>query len=585
MGVIGSVCSNAAIAPLMGSSHDALLAAVQALSFARTLDDLTYVIRTHARAIIGAEGISFVLRDAGECFYVAEDAVAPLWKGKRVPMESCIAGWVMLYGQPAIVPDISVDGRIPHDAYRRTFVKSLAIVPVRTEAPIAAIGAYWATPHEASPDELHALQTLANGASLALANVQLYGDLQAAVESERNARELAERANRSKDEFLATLSHELRTPLNIIQGWLWALDEKMQPPTDVKNRALHAIERNVELQVRLIEDLLDTSRAIQGRLSIQRRLVDIVRIARSVIDLLAPVAAAKVVSMSLEPASTTPLMLHGDADRLQQVLWNIVSNAIKFTPAGGSVIVSVGRKANRAEIKVRDTGVGISSDFLPHVFDRFRQADGGPTRRFGGLGLGLAIAKQLIELHDGSISAHSEGPGTGTTIAIELPVAPLLDESLARPDQQSEPVPAPSLSGIKVLVVDDESEAGEAVRYMLEQQGAVVWAVTSGEEAIAAVRAHEPDVLLADLAMPGLDGFALIRCIRTLGGPSARVPAAAFSAFTAADYRQQAQQAGFQGYLEKPVAPHELAAEVARLAALSDARGPMRADAGSGPAV
>jgi signal transduction histidine kinase/ActR/RegA family two-component response regulator len=553
-------------------SQELLLTAIQALSFARTLDDLTRVVRTYARTITGADGVTFVLRDGGQCLYVDEDAIAPLWKGRRFPLESCISGWVMLYGQPAVIPDIYVDSRMALDAYRPTFVKSLAMVPVRTDAPIAAIGAYWATNHEASDAELKALQSLANAASLALANVQLYADLQGAIASERRSRETAETANRLKDEFLATLSHELRTPLNVIQGWLWALDEKAAASAEVRQRAVAAIERNVDLQVRLIEDLLDTSRAVGGRLTIERHLVDLVTIGRTVVDLLRPIAASKSVTLTLD-APNGPLMLRGDTDRLQQILWNVVSNAIKFTPGGGTVSLIASRASNRAEISVRDTGVGISSEFLPYVFDRFRQGDAGPSRRFGGLGLGLSIVKQLVELHGGTVVAHSNGPNSGTTVTIGFPVAAVLEDAKADALSLADHPVGPKLDGIKVVLVDDDADARDSARHILEHQGAAVWAVTSGEEALSIVNEQQPDVLLADLSMPGFDGFALIRCIRMLGGQSSRLPAAAFSALAASHHRQRAEQAGYQGYLQKPVRAHELTAEVARLASLATGSG------------
>lgn len=549
------------------SAHEQLLSAIPALSFARTLEDVTRLVRTHARAVTGADGVTFVLRDSGQCYYVDEDAIGPLWKGKRFPMESCISGWVMLYGQSAVIPDIYVDSRIPLEAYRPTFVRSLAMIPVRTEAPIAAIGAYWATVHEATETELKALQALANAASLALANVQLYTDLQGAINSERRARETAEAANRLKDEFLAKLSHELRTPLNVIQGWLWAFDEKAASGAEIRQRAATAIGRNVDLQVRLIEDLLDTSRAAGGHLTIDRRLVDLVSVCRTVVDLLRPIAAAKSVTLTLE-VSDAPLMLRGDTDRLQQIIWNVVSNAIKFTPASGAVSIEASRRSSRVEISVRDTGVGISSEFLPYVFDPFRQADDGPTRPFGGLGLGLSIVKQLVELHGGTVIAQSEGPSAGTTIILGFPIAAVIEEADVAPVEPTSHLARHPLNGIRVVVVDDEADARDSARHILEHHGAAVWAATSGEEALAMVNELQPDVLLAELSMPGFDGFALIRCIRMLGGQSAHMPAAAFSALTASNHRQQAQQAGYQGYLEKPVTADALTAEVARLAAL-----------------
>ena len=547
------------------TTRDRLLEAIQALSFARTLEEVPIVTRTRARALTGADGVTFVLRDDEQCFYADEDAIAPLWKGRRFPMDTCISGWVMRHRERAVIPDIYADPRIPHDAYRPTFVKSLAMVPVRTEAPVAAIGAYWADQHTATADELSILETLANATALALANVELYGHLQDALGAEQRARLDAEEANRLKDEFLATLSHELRTPLAVVQGWLWQLRQRTAAPHDV-HRGLEVIERNVRHQARLVEDLLDASRAIGGKLKIEPGLVDLSRVCRDVEEVARPAAAAKGVSLDVAPDVRRPLMVWGDADRLQQILWNLVANAIKFTPAGGAVSVAGRRAGNRAELLVRDTGVGIAPELLPYVFDRFRQGDSGSTRRFGGLGLGLAIVKELVELHGGQVAAESAGLNAGTTVKVSLPVAAVLEEAGSDLLRRVEPAGSESrLDGVSVLVVDDEPDACEAVRHILEHHGATVWTVNSADAALTVLRERRPTVLLADLAMPGTDGYALIRAVRSLEGGTSHIPAAAFSAFLADEQLARARAAGFELYLEKPVSAGTLAQQVARL--------------------
>jgi two-component system CheB/CheR fusion protein len=402
-------------------SDDVLLATVRQLAFARDVATVTRVVRQAARTMTAADGVTFVLLDGGQCSYVDEDAIAPLWKGRRFPLDECISGWVMRHREPAVIPDIYTDPRVPHDAYRPTFVKSLAMVPVRNEDPLAAIGAYWARVHRASDEELAALLALADASSLALANVALYQELQHALEREKRARLAAEDVNRAKDEFLATLSHELRTPLNVIQGWIWTLK---QPgvPADTARRATDALERNVRLQARLIEDLLDISRAVAGKLTLERRTVGLGGLAGVAVEALRPDARAKNISLRLRVEGEVPVVW-ADPDRLQQVLSNLLSNAIKFTPKGGAVDVTVRRGERSVLVEVRDTGAGLDPDFTSEMFKPFRQADSSSTRHFQGLGLGLAIVKRIVELHGGTVKAASPGLGLGTTMTVELPEA------------------------------------------------------------------------------------------------------------------------------------------------------------------
>jgi two-component system CheB/CheR fusion protein len=550
-----------------------LLDVVSDLSFARDLPRVTEIVRRAARRLTGADGVTFVLKDGGDCYYADEDAIAPLWKGRRFPLESCISGWVMTHAEPAAIPDIYQDARIPHDAYRPTFVKSLLMVPVRVEDPVAAIGAYWATEHQATDDERQLLEALARAAALALTHVQLWAELQRSLDNERQARRDAEaatrqatKANEVKDQFLATVSHELRTPLNVMQGWLWQLRQPGVPP-ERQRQALDTLERNVGLQCRLVEDLLDVSRAVAGRLTIEPRLVDLASIARLVVDLSQKAATDGGITLAFRADDGAPLV-RADSDRLQQIVWNLVANALKFTPRGGRVDVAVGRAASRATVTVRDTGVGVAPEFLPYMFDQFRQEDASATRPFGGLGIGLTIVAHLVRLHGGSVVAESAGKDQGTVVRVELPIPAVLAEPgdwLRRRTGAERPSEPAALTGLTILVIDDEPDAGIAVRHVLEPQGATVHVAHSADEALALALISPPDLVLADLAMPGTDGFGFLERFRERQGASTHIPVAALTALSAPDYEARTVAAGFETFLQKPIAPAELAAQVARL--------------------
>jgi two-component system CheB/CheR fusion protein len=401
--------------------RDPLLDAVTALASARDEAGVCAIVRRAARELTAADGVTFVLRRGNHCFYADEDAIAPLWKGRQFPIDTCISGWAMLNRQHVVIPDIYSDDRIPHDAYRPTFVKSLMMVPVRREDPVAAIGAYWATYHVATPLEIGVLQSLADAAALALYNVQLDSNLKAALRQEREAREAAESASRLKDEFLALLSHELRTPLHVINNWLWQLKQGKSIPPTILARALDVIERNTALQSRLVDDLLDVSRAAAGKMSIDAQLVQVGSLCASVVELSQPAAREKSIELTVTQKDNPRVW--GDPDRLQQVLSNVVSNAIKFSGKGGRVDVQVTREGSLVSVVVKDDGQGVPAEFLPHMFDRFRQADASMTRRQGGLGLGLTIVREIMSLHGGTVRAESAGTGQGTTIHLEFAVA------------------------------------------------------------------------------------------------------------------------------------------------------------------
>ncbi|HWG28985.1 MAG TPA: response regulator [Steroidobacteraceae bacterium] len=385
------------------------------------------------------------------------------------------------------------------------------------------------------------------------------------LEREKVLRVEAEGLSRLKDEFLATMSHELRTPLNAIFGWITLLrTRQLDEPTQA--RALETIERNARSQKRLIEDLLDASRIVTGKVSLELVSVDPRRVVEAALDAMLPAAQTK--GLTLVPQLDTRTgLVHGDFARLQQVVCNLLSNAIKFTASGGRVEVSLTRTGKMAQISVQDSGQGIKAEFLPHVFDRFRQEDGSISRRHGGLGLGLAIVRHLVELHAGSVEAHSEGEGAGARFVIHLPLRASSAASSIAVDAPIGRAVAATLAGVRILVVDDEIEARELMSRILQDFGAEVALADSGHSALSMLFERRPHVLLADLGMPGMDGFALIEQVRALdpefGGLT---PAVAVTGYTSPQDRLRALQSGYQNHIAKPVEPEELAIVIASLA-------------------
>jgi len=365
----------------------------------------------------------------------------------------------------------------------------------------------------------------------------------------------AEESSRLKDEFLATLSHELRTPLNAILGWVQMLNSGELSAARAQ-RAVDVIGRNARLQAQLIEDILDVSRIITGKLEIERAPVSVSQLLDTVIAGIAPGAAAKRIVFEPRIAGNLP-PIEGDPKRLHQILNNVLTNAIKFTPEGGSIALSCQTDHNWLTIEVRDSGIGIAAEFLPYVFDRFRQADSRTTRTHGGLGLGLAIARHLVELHDGAITAHSDGAGTGTTISIRMPVAAAL---ACDPDHASRlNAPPLRLAAATVLVVDDHADSRDMIAVLLEKHGARILQCESAESALEKLSTEKVDLLIADIAMPDVDGCALMRRARASG---LRVPAIAVTAFARSDDRRRALDAGYTSFLVKPVDSGELASVV-----------------------
>jgi signal transduction histidine kinase/ActR/RegA family two-component response regulator len=381
------------------------------------------------------------------------------------------------------------------------------------------------------------------------------------VEAERELLLIRERqASRLKDEFLAAVSHELRTPLNAIVGWIQILAAQ-RPDEETLAKAVASLSRNAQAQTRVIEDLIDVSRAVTGKLHLKLEALDLGDVVDAAVEVIRPMARARKVTLTVHTPAD-PCIAHGDPDRLQQIVWNLLSNAVKFTPAGGTVTVDLALTDGQYVLSVSDTGVGIAPEFLPRVFERFLQADGSMTRQFGGLGLGLAIVKDLTELHGGTVAVSSEGIGRGATFTIRLPpydpVAPLV------PLEPPEPLPA--LDGIHVLVVDDNEDALDVLRAALETAGAQVSVAASGPEAIGLWQRDGCDVLLCDLAMPGMNGFEVLQRIRALEHGRAATPAIAISAYASREYVVQTERAGFRDHIAKPYHPGSVIRRVAAAA-------------------
>jgi len=395
------------------------------------------------------------------------------------------------------------------------------------------------------------------------------------LQAERAARAEAERMSELKDEFLATLSHELRTPLGAILGWSQVVRSRKMSEDELR-RALEVIERNARAQARLIEDLLDMARITSGKVRLDVQPVEPASFIDAALETVKPAVEAKGIRLQklIDPKAGP---ISGDPGRLQQVVWNLLSNAIKFTPKDGKVEVLLERVNSHIELSVADTGIGIRPEFLDHVFDRFRQADASSTRRYSGLGLGLAIAKHLVELHGGTLQAKSAGEGSGSTFTVHLPLTavhrPAAGEERAHPSSPKATAPAfkaLDLSGLTVLAVDDELDARELIKRVLEDCGARVITAGTAAEALLLAEQERPHMLLSDIGMPAEDGFELLKRLRALGRDrGGDIPAVALTAFARSEDRTRALRAGFRMHVSKPVEPSELIATVANIAGRS----------------
>jgi signal transduction histidine kinase len=501
---------------------------------------VTAIICRAARQLTGSDGATVVLREGASVRYAAEDAIAPLWKGLRFPLERCISGWAMLRSAPVVVEDVYADPRLPHAQYRATFVQSMAMVPIGPSAPVASMGVYWERRHAASPYEVALLESLASAAELALGGVR-------AFDQARQARAEAERANRLKDEFLATLSHELRNPLNSIVGFSeLLLRGSAARENDAVAQAARAIHDNALAQARLINDLLDLSRLQTGKLALERRPIQLDQLVADAVGSLRAGAADKGIELVLE-VGEQPVLVDADPVRIQEVVWNLASNAIKFTPRGGRVRVSVAAEQGLARLIVEDTGQGIAPDFLPHVFEMFRQGDGRITRTHSGLGIGLAVVRQLVELHDGRVEARSDGVGAGSRFVVELLLQPA-----ARVTEAAPAAVQCMLRGLRILLVDDTADSLEMLGLLLETEGVLVYPALDAAAALKLAEENELDAIISDISMPVMDGYELLQRLRAMPRHAA-VPAFALTGFGRDVDVARALEAGFTEQLTKPI--------------------------------
>jgi signal transduction histidine kinase len=488
---------------------------------------------------------------------VSGTQIRGLEPGTTLPAGSATVGLAVRERRPVTTPDFISDPRIALTSEERTILeetpfRSVLAVPLLSHERVIGVLALGDRKGRSfRQEEVLLAQGFAEQAALALENARLYAE--------------ARDANRAKDEFLATLSHELRTPLTAMLGWVRMLQSGSLDVV-TRERALQVIDRNTKLQAQLIDDLLDVSRIVTGKLSLELKAVDVGAIVEAALDAVTLGAQAKSVTLErrIDPAAGPAW---GDAHRLQQVVWNLLSNAIKFTPSGGRVTVSVDREDPHVVVRVADTGVGIAPEFLPYIFDRFRQADSTTTRAHGGLGLGLAIVHHLVTLHRGTVTAASDGPDRGATFTVRIPLAPLRVTERTMPGVVSVDR-LPPLAGIRVLVVDDDPDARDLVTAVLGQSGAEVLTAASSQEALDALARARPHVLVSDLSMPGDDGYALLERVRALGlDRGGHVAAVALTAFARAEDRARALAAGYAVHIPKPVEPAALVEVVARVAA------------------
>lgn len=527
-----------------------LIQLVQRLSFCHDLDKVMAVLRESARQLTGADGLTVVLREGDLCHYVEEDAIGPLWKGRRFPLEACISGWCMIHRRQVSIVDIYADPRIPHEAYRPTFVKSLAMTPIRSEDPVGAIGAYWASFHQASAEELEVLQALGDSAALALANVQIVRELQD--------------ASRRKEEFLAMLAHELRNPLAPLRNALHLLRLRAQDEDEVAAKAREMMERQVQQLARMVDDLLDVARIRSGKVTLRCERLDLARLVRQALEDRRSLLEQAGITLETD-LPQTPIWVQGDPTRLAQVLGNLLDNSGKFTPSGGRVSVRLapdnpddpGDLGHRAVLTVRDTGVGIAAEVLPHIFEVFGQARQPLDRSQGGLGLGLSVVRGLLELHAGTIQAASGGPGEGSEFTIRLP------QEHEMPALAGSRATGPAAKDSRhVLIVEDNRDSAESLRLLLEIYGYDVTLAYTGPEGVEAAKAVRPDVVLCDIGLPGMDGFTVADTLRR-APETASARLIAVTGYGEEEDRRRALESGFDLHLVKPVDPEKLLGHLA----------------------
>jgi PAS domain S-box-containing protein len=553
---------------------------VDAVSRAATLEEVYETALSSIERVLDVERASILLFDPdGVIRFKA-------WRGLSDEYRAAVEGhspWSpdTTSALPIVVADVETDAA--HAKYLPTFRKenigALAFVPLlHGRKLLGKFMVYSQKPRNFSAREIRMASTL--GAQVAHAVARKLGDAEIArlLAEAKAARSEAETASRLKDEFLAVVSHELRTPLSVILGWAAVLKTARRDDPATLQKGVDVVERNARAQMKIIEDILDVSRVITGKLVIDPRPLNLSSLIVEALDVVKASAQAKEIAISLVADYDDKYMIVGDPERLRQVAWNLLSNAVKFSQRGGEIDVVLRRETNSIVIEVRDTGRGIAPEFLPYVFERFRQADSSTTRAQGGLGLGLSIVRHLVELHGGQVEAHSAGIDKGSTFIVRLPVPALLPEADLRadatgrfasapPPPHSAPNPelAGMLRGVRVLIVDDERDARELLHEVLELRGATVYAAASAAAAFDALRAFRPHVLVSDIGMPEEDGYALIRRVRSAGEHERGVAAIALTAYARSEERKRALDAGYDEHLSKPADVNALTKLIARL--------------------
>ncbi len=576
--------SEAALLELLNRTGAALAAE---LDLKKLLQQATDAATELAGARFGAFFYNGV-DERGEAYLLYTLSGAPIEAFSQLghPRPTTLLGPTFNGGAPIRSDDILSDPRYgqwgPHHGMPSGHLplRSYLAVPVISRTGTVIGGLFFGHPEvgvfDARSERL--VHGIASQAAIAVDNARLYAEAQRAnadrealLDSERAARREAEHANAVADEFLATLSHELRTPLSSILGWVHILRRRLDPQQAELRQGVEVIDRNARMQVRLIEDLLDMSRIVAGKLRLEFQAVSPASFIQVALESSRPAADAAGVTITTEISPDTGRVM-GEPARLQQVVGNLLANAIKFTPRGGKVRVSLHARHGEAEIVVEDSGAGIAPEVLPHIFDRFRQGDGSITRRHGGLGLGLSIVKQLVAAHAGHVRAESAGLQQGARFIVGLPL--VRDFSDSRPaDPQRWRTEDAILRGLKVLVVDDEADARELVRRILAEDGAQVIVAAGADEALQALPALRPDVLVSDIGMPDIDGYELLRRVRQLGAQAGgALPAIALTAFARPEDRSRALRAGFAAHVSKPMEPMDLLATVSHVAGRSPAR-------------
>ena len=529
-------------------SYNRLLLVVKDLACVRTIEEIIELVRLAARDLTNADGVTFVLRDGECCHYVDENAIGPLWKGMRFPLKSCISGWAMLNKQAAVIEDIYQDARIPLDAYKVTFVKSLVMVPIRISDPLGAIGAYWSTPHLATSEEIELLEILTDTTAVAIANVQLFQKL-----TNQNA---------LKDKFIAMLAHELRNPVAPISNAVQLLKLKLGE-TGAVGQTVLMMQHQIKHLSKLIDELLDVSSITYGKISLNLEKINLVELVRQSLNDHAQAIKKSNLNV-VQDLPNKPLWAYVDPTRFFQVFGNLLDNALKFSKPDGTIWVDLSfipgenGSGSVAVLSVRDSGIGIDPTILPELFEPFTQADRSLDRSRGGLGLGLSVVKSLVELHGGNVEALSRGINLGAEFKITLPVCEEITAWHNDPEIIEE-----AKKSLKILVIEDNDDSAITLKAVLEHFGHEVSVANNGISGVETAREFEPHVIICDIGLPEMDGFAVAQEL-SKDSKFTRSILIALTGYGGQEDKELALKSGFKCHLTKPVDFEILTAEIDR---------------------